>query len=315
MLALLQAGADRVQHPVLFGVQFRDAVTGRVVDEGLAVTLRDLWRPQRVQALAANRSGVFVLHRWPGLHGLHGLPGLPDLPGSTAAAAASQPSPPLWASPAEAERFELQVRDTLGRYLPARLAPTVPGAGLWSPPGGGSSPPAAAPAAGQAAPLAAPHVPLFSAATRPLPPALASLRVELRRASQPGRPARWARLELWLGSLRIAEGQADEAGRALLVFALPRPREAALGSSPAGRPPAFEWTVTLRAFWSAGFADATTVPAFDDVFSQPEAGLLQRALPAPPLSPLPLPLPPLLLRAGEPLMAHQPPESFVYVAE
>lgn len=278
MLALLQPGHDRVQRHALLSLQFRDAATGQVVDAGLELTLQDLWRPQRVQKLTANRSGTFALHAWPGLNGF----------------AAAAPAALL--SPAEPERFELRVHDTRRRFLPACLSPEVPSTGLWAPAGIWASPPGGAP-----------WVPLFSAATRAVPPAMASLRVELRRASQPGRPAAWARLELWLGSLRVAEGQADEAGRALLVFPLPRPREAALGSSPAGQPPAFEWTVTLRAFWNSSF-EGPPVPAFDEIFSQPEVGLLQRALPA-------VPLPPLLLRAGETLMAHQAPESFVYVAE
>ncbi len=289
MLALLQTGHDRVQRHALLGLQFRDAVTGQVVDEGLQVALQDRWRPQRVQALAANRSGIFALHAMPGLHGF----------------AAPAPAAP-W-SPAEPARFELQVRDTRGRYLPACLLPELPSTGLWAPAGAWTSPPEASP---PGAIPATPSVPLYSATTRPLPPAMASLRVELRRAGQPARPAPWARLELWLGAARIAEGLADDAGRALLVFALPRPREAALGTSPAGRPPAFEWTVTLRGFWNPAFAatDAPAVPDFDAVFSQPEAGLLRSVVPA-------LPLPPLSLSAGETLMAHQPPESCVYVAE
>ena len=91
------------------------------------------------------------------------------------------------------------------------------------------------------------------------------------------------------------------------MFPLPRPRETTLGTSPAGRPPAFEWTVSLRAFWNSGFKPGQ-VPAFDEVFSQPAVVLLQSVSPA-------LPLPPLLLRAAETLMAHRPPESFVYVAD
>ena len=289
MLALLQPGHDRVQRHALLGLQFRDAVTGQVVDGGLQVTLQDRWRPQRVQPLAANRSGIFALHAGPGLHGF----------------AAPAPAAPL--SPAEPARFQLQVRDSRGRYLPACLLPDLPSAGLWAPAGAwtspsGTSPPGFSPGT--------PWVPLYSATTRPVPPAMASLRVELHRAGQPARPAPWARLELWLGPARIAEGLADEAGRALLVFPLPRPREAALDASPAGRPPAFEWTVTLRGFWNPAFAaiDAAAVPDFDAVFSQPEAGLLSSVMPA-------VPLPPLWLRAGETLMAHQPPESCVYVAE
>ena len=51
-------------------------------------------------------------------------------------------------------------------------------------------------------------------------------------------------------------------GRALLVFPLPRPREATLGTSPAGPPVGLDWTVNLRAFWNPAFAVAdTSLPA------------------------------------------------------
>jgi len=136
---------------------------------------------------------------------------------------------------------------------------------------------------------------------------MASLRAELRRASQPAQSTPWARLELWLGASCIAEGQADASGRALLVFPLPRPRAALLGGSPVGSPPPFEWTVTLRAFWNPALS-AAAVPEFDAVFAQPAVTLLSSPASA-------VPLPALLLRAGETLQAARPPSSFVYVAE
>lgn len=280
MQVLLKPGHDRVQRHPLLGLQFRDAVSGEVVDEGLKVELHDLLRPHRVQPLLANRIGIFALHAAAGLHGF------------------VVPPPPAVLSPSEPGRYQLQVRDGRRRYLPLCLVPELPGAGLWGP---------ALTSPAGVAPFLEPFVPLFSAPTRVLPPALASLRVQLRRARQPGLPAPWARLELWLGSTRLAEGQADEGGRALLIFPLPRPRETTLGTSPAGRPPAFEWTVTLRAFWNPAFK-TTVVPTLDEVFSQGALGLLQSLAPV-------LPLPPLLLQAGETLMAHRPPESYVYVAD
>jgi hypothetical protein len=278
MLATLQPGFDPIARSALLGLQFRDAVDGRCVSEGLQVEIQDLWQPRRRLALTANRSGVFALHAFAGLRGWV----------DDAAQAVS--------SPADPSRFRVTAIDTLGRYLPVSLRPELPISGLWSPDRAWSSPPDRPP-----------HVPLFSATTREMPGAMASLRAELRRASQPAQAAAWARLELWLGARRIAHGQADGAGRALLLFALPRPREATLGTSPAGPAEAFEWTVTLRAFWNpANRAD--TVPDFDDVEVQPETALLQSALP-------PLGLPALLLRAGETLQAAQAPSSFVYVAD
>ena len=286
MLATLQPGCDRIARSALLGVQFRDAVDGRRVDEGLQVEIQDLWQPQRRLALTASRSGIFALHAFAGLRGLD----------SDAAVATTSP----FTSPSVPGRFRLTASDALGRYLPVSLRPELPSAGLWSPASAWTSPSAMPPPA-------AAFVPLFSAATRMLPGAMAGLRAELRLASQPAQAVPWARLELWLDAKRIAEGQADAAGRALLLLPLPRPREATLGTSPAGQPAAFEWTVTLRAFWDpANRAD--TVPDFDAVRAQPEVALLQSALP-------PLGLPALLLRASEPLQAAQPPSSFVYVAD
>lgn len=262
---------DVVVRQALLGVQFRDAATGRVVADGLRVELQDLWQPRRRQTLAANRSGVFALHAFPG------MPGFDEPP------------------PASAGRFRLEVQDTLARYVPAALAPPVPSGGLW---GRGVDSPAASPD------LAPPHVPLYSAATRTPPVGMASLRAELRTWPDDERPVPWARLELWSGSARLAEGVADAAGRVLLVFPLPRPREATLDTSPAGAPALAEWTVTLRAFRDPALA-ADAVPLFDDILAQPEAALLQASG---------QPLAPLALVAGEPLVVASPPSSFLYVA-
>ena len=67
MTALLQPGFDRVVRSALLGLQFRDAVDGRVVGEGLEVQIQDLWQPRRHQMLTANRSGIFALHAFAGL--------------------------------------------------------------------------------------------------------------------------------------------------------------------------------------------------------------------------------------------------------
>ena len=270
----LSPGFDRVVRQALLGIQFRDAVDGRVVADGLQVELADLWQPQRRQLLVANRSGVFALHRFAGLRGFGD--DLPDSP----------PSP---------GRFRVTARDPLGRYVATAVSPTLPAAGLFAPAASGS--PSVPP----------PHVPLYSAATRPLPVAMASLRAELRAAGNDAAPVPWARLELWLGSQRLAEGLADAAGRVLLVFALPRPPEAALHASPAATATRFEWSVTLRAFWHPD-RRADEIPDLDAVHAQPEVGLLAGASP-------PRALPALTLRGGETLVAASAPSSFLYVAE
>lgn len=269
----LRAGADTVIRHALLGLQFRDAVDGRVVADGLDVQINDLWQPHRRQALVANRSGVFALHRFAGLHG----------DGNDVA-----DSP-------NAGRFRVTARDLWSRYVPTAVSPTLPGEGLFALAGMGS--PAALP----------PHVPLFSAATRALPVAMASLRAELRLAGRDDTPVPWARLELWLGSQRLAEGVADERGRALLAFPLPRPPEPALRTSPASLRTVWQWSVVLRGFWHPD-RRAGEIPDLEDVYAQPEVLLLQAAGAS-------APLPPLTLYAGDTLVAASAPSSFLYVAE
>lgn len=277
MTPQLRAGHDTQVREALFGVQFRDALGGRVVADGLEVEIEDRWQPpaqnQRRRTLVANRSGVFVLHAFAGLRGDEGE--------------ALDPPP----APG---RFRVTVRDRLARYVPTALSPALPGDGLFALAGGGS-------------PLALPpHVPLFSAATRELPVGMASVRAELRVAGDDEAPVPWARLELWLGTTRLAEGLADEAGRVLLVFPLPRPPQPALRSSPASMQTRLEWTVTLRAHADPRLG-ADGVPDLEAVLEQPRVPLVQGASPF-------VPLAPLRLQGGRTLVAASPPSSYLYVA-
>lgn len=278
MSARLAPGFDRIVRHAVLGLQCRDAVDGRVVADGLRVRLHDGWRSAWTAELAANRSGVFVLHAAPGLHGF----------GAAAAVV----------SPAEPGRWRLEIEDVQGRYLPVAAEPLLPLDELF---GVG---PGAAPAS---PPDALPYVPLYSAPTRPLPPALQALRVELRRAADPDAPAAWTRLELWLGTQRLAEGLAGADGQALLVFPLPRPREVPIGVSPAEAGERFEWTVELRAFRSAAVA-AAPWPTLASLLAQPSAALLDAGSP-------PLPPAPLVLRAGVPLVARGATASYLTVAD
>lgn len=261
--------ADRIVRVPLLGLQCRDAVDRKVVDDGLQVTLVDRWRPGRVQRLAANRSGVFALHAAPGFAGFDD-----DGAGD---------------SPAAADRWRLEVRDTQGRYVPAALAVALPGGGLVGPVHGSPG---------------TPYLPLYSAVTRTPPPGLQRLFVELRDATLA--PAAWARLELRLDGETLAEGIADAAGRAQLVFPLPRPRDAALCASPPQPAPLPTWDVTLHAFWSGALAP-DTVPDRADVMAQAAAALCDSAS-------LATPLPPQTLHADEPLVVRGRPSPFVFVA-
>ena len=282
----LRAGFDRVVRTAALGVLFRDAIDQRVVADGLSVELSDGWRPQAAGLrLAANRSGVFVAHR---------------LPGRGPSGAAETVSPPADAP----GRWRLSVRDAAGRYLPLRLALdaidlTATG---WVEP---MCLPADSPPGRDA------HVPLYSAPARPLAGAgMAVLRAELRLASNPAQPARWAWVEMRLDGEPIASGIADARGALLLACPQPPPRERALRSSPAmapsPQPGGAGWQVSLHARWHVARL-AEDVPELCDVRSQPAVDLLARLTP-------PVPLGDVTLAAGETARVASAGSSFLYVA-
>jgi len=276
MMRSLRPGFDHIVRSAPLGVQFRDVLDRRVVAEGLQVDLLDAQRPDKPLRLRASPSGVFVAHALPGMNGF-GEPAITSPVGSP-------------------DRFSLSVRDTLGRYVPTRVALDLPSDGLFEP------------ACLQASPAEAglPHVPLYSAPTRPLPGASAVVRADLRLATNEQRAASWARLELWLAGVRLASGVADANGSVLLLCPLPAPREPTRRASP---PAGFErmaWDVSLRAYWNA-VHHAEQVPELCELHAQPEVGLLGSHAPDTPLATL-------QLRAGEPLLAASTDSSFLFVA-
>ncbi len=271
----LRPDFDRVLRKAPLGVQFRDVLDRRVVADGLRVDLLDAQRPARPLRLRANPSGVFVAHALPGMNGF----AEPDL-----ASPGSDPG-----------RFSLVVHDLLSRYVDTNVALELPSDGLFEP------------ACLSASPYdATPHVPLYSAPTRPLPGALAVVRADLRLASDAERPASWARVELWLGAARLGIGVADANGSLLLLCSQPAPREPTRRASPPAGFDRMAWDVSLRAYWSpAHRADA--VPDLCDIHGQPEVGLLDVRSPPAPLATIPL-------RAGEPLIVASADSSFLFVA-
>ncbi len=300
-LPTLQAGFDRPARRALLGVQCRDVADGRVVSDGLQLVLHDLWQPRptrQMRVLSANRQGVFALHDFPGIRSFltPSEAGSDTLPtGSTMDGLGSPASPDL-------PRFRLTVHDTLGRYVDMALTPEL-GQGLWGPLADVPSPADAL--------VAPPHVPLYSAATRTPPIGMASLRTELRSAMHPAQPIAWALLRLMLNGIALAEGLSDTAGRVLMVFPLPRPREGLPHGSPATAASLLDWPVTLQAFWSPDRRDDLArgrVPEFTELLAQPALPLLQHAVP-------PTPLGPLTLRAGQTLLVASPPSSFLFVAD
>jgi hypothetical protein len=277
MMRALRPGFDHNVLSALFGVVFRDRLDSRVVAAGLNVSLRDPRRPgSAAQRLAPNGQGVFVAHAVRGLRAHAG-----------GQAASASPSP--------TRRFELAVSDPLGRYLPLRVPADLPHPDLFEPAYMAGSPGADAP-----------HVPLYSAAARPVSTGCGVLRADLRLASNPAAGAAWARLELWLDTALIAEGMADRRGSALLLFALPALRDAPLRSSPHSMPDAHaSWQLTLRCFWDPRLAQAE-VPDLYDLQQAAEVPLLQRRSPATTLDHC-------LLQAGAALIVRSDESSFVFV--
>ena len=277
MTRTLRPGYDHVVRTAPLGVQFRDVLDRRVVADGLRVDLLDAQRPAKPLRLHASPSGVFVAHAVPGMNGFDEI---------EVASPGGMPN-----------RYSLSVRDTMGRYVDASVALDPPSDGRFEP------------ACLHASPSpedTAPHVPLYSAATRPLPAALAVVRADLRLASKPEQAASWARVELWLGTVPLGTGVADANGSLLLLCPLPAPREPMRRASP---PVGFErmaWDVSLRAYWHPAHR-AESVPDLCDVHAQPEVTLLQARAPARPLGTL-------QLRAGEPLIAATTDSSFLFVA-
>jgi hypothetical protein len=274
VIRTLRPGFDRHVLRAPFAVMFRDRLDAAVVADGLRVELRDARRPGPAQPLTANPHGVFVAHTVRGLRPL------------TEGAGASPPAQ---------RRFRLTVADTHGRFVPLRMDADLPVDGLFQP------------ACLDASPSdAEPHVPLFSAATRPVPAGLVVVRADLRLASDPAAAAAWARLELWLGDHMLAEGVADRRGAALLLCPLPPLRDPPVhGSSPDARAEPARWDVTLRACWVAGHAELA-VPDLCALLQLPEVTLLEQTAPARPLGPL-------VLEAGVPLIVRSAHSSFLFV--
>lgn len=267
----LRDSRDVLELRALFGVLLRDNFDGRVVAEGLEVELRPAgigpW-----QRLASHPHGAFAAHSLRGLRR------------------------PLEGSPAT-RRYELRVRDLLGRFLPLEAAVDLPTEGLYDPLLDASSPPAREPS-----------IPLYSAPARTVG-AGGIVRASLRRASDPDQPASWARVELWLGTTHLGDGVADERGELLLPCRMPPPREPPLHGSPPVPAAGFErlrWDVTLQASWDPALAGRER-PDLHALHHQPGVALLREAgSPSTPLGPQ-------VLRAGLPLVVRSDGSPFLFV--
>ncbi|HEY3079920.1 MAG TPA: hypothetical protein VGM69_08435 [Chloroflexota bacterium] len=251
---------ERATHVAPLGLRFWDAVAGAAVGDGLEVVARSLEDPTRRVEAEANRSGVYVFHRLPGLR----------------VAEAGTGDAAFWASPPATRRFVVEVADRAGRFVPLCFEAEAPTRGLFSLACLPLDSPPASPPAGR--PLG---VRLYSSAERPVPPGLAALRAELWDPLAE-RPAAWAVLETRVEGLPVARGLADERGRLVVIVPYPEPLSTGLGSPPGPdglhSPPASRrlteqsWPVTLRARYAAR-PGASGVPDLCDLLAQPPAPL------------------------------------------
>jgi hypothetical protein len=212
---------DTVTVVTPLGVRFVDEVTGRTISDGLVVSYQ---RASGVTYAQTNREGIYLLS---------GLPGL-------GASELGEGDGAFWASPPAVGVAAVQVADGLGRFLPFSFRADVPFHGPFFPVcGSPASPPSSQVAS----------VPLYSAPSRIVATATATLRLELWDAdSSPLAPAAWAVVEIeTIAGERLGSGVADERGRLLAPFHYP-----ALPAVPAGSKALTgqTWTVRLSVRYS-----------------------------------------------------------------
>ncbi|HKV10081.1 MAG TPA: hypothetical protein VJ725_18215 [Thermoanaerobaculia bacterium] len=239
---------ERISIVTPLAVRLRDEATLGFVSGALAVAVHPQGVPELARNGIVNRAGIFVFRNLPGLAGLER--------GSGDAA--------YWATETPRFDFVLAVSDPAGRFLPWSLPVKLPqrsllGLGLASP----LTSPLQVQTGGETA-----FLPLFSAASRPVPEGMGGLRTTLWDAD---RPAAWALVEAKAGGERSVAGLADAQGRVMLPLPYPKPA-ATLGSPLGGGGP------LTRQSWPVAFTvryrrrtPAPQIPDLADVLTQPPA--------------------------------------------
>jgi hypothetical protein len=251
---------DTVTRTALLGVRFWDRVAGRVVGDGLQV----VETATGVQAIP-NRSGVFVVHDFPGLR-------------QSAFGAGDEL---FWSSPPIAATTTFAVTDNERRFLPFTFTVDIPQRGLFAEDCGLTGSPPDSVVGG---------VPLFSSPSRVAPSGTAAVRADLWDAVADA-PAAFAVLEVSANGAPTYRGVADALGRTV-VF-LPYPEPPWHGSSP---PPGSRslsdqtWPLTLAVRYSPASGSpplpdpaSGMAPDLCAVLTQPFGTLLDAESPATPL--------------------------------
>ena len=235
---------ERLTLTAALGLVFRDTATGDRVGAGLNVEVYRKTIP-RVRATAhPNPSGVYVLHDAPGL-------------GSSRFGAGDEA---FWATQPELPGYVVEVSDSERRFLPFSFEVELFQRGVYSfeSPLAASSPPEPT------------TVPLYSSATRKVPPGFAAVRAELLDAAT-NAPAAWAVIEARAAGRLAARGISDERGRLALLFPHPAPARSA-ATSPPESPPVMRAAPLAEQSWELSLAAGYTgelsrppVAAFPDL--------------------------------------------------
>jgi hypothetical protein len=242
---------ERISIVTPLAVRFRDEATLKFFSDGLSAVAYPLNDPELATNGVVNRAGIFVFRNLPGLRDTERGSGDAD----------------FWTANPPRFDFVLEVRDAAGRFLPWSLRIKLPQRRLL---GLGLASPVASPPGFQIGGETA-FLPLYSAASRPVPEGMGVLRTELWDAGA-DQPAAWALVEARAGEQRAVAGMADADGRVMLP--LPYPKPVVTLGSPLGSPLAGGGPITQQS-WPVTFTvryrrrvPAPRVPDLVDVLTQ-----------------------------------------------
>lgn len=278
-MTLALTSVDRFVRHVPLGFAFRDASDRSLVVEGLKVRIADSGRPWRKTSLALTPSGTWTTPRLPGLDA--SLAGRPD----------------DW--PANPRDFELTVEDTLGRFLPARFATSLPTRGRYAWPAWlGFNQARIRPLLPVDPPVAyePDYLPLFPAIARTPPGPRTMVRAQLAARQPDGsdKPAAWAAMTVSVSNRIVALGVAGAGGAVVASGAYPPLPSQSVAQAAAGRSEV-SWEATIRVYYDALEG---ALPEQSEILGQlskpPRRALLN-------LSPAEPQLPPQTLTLGRPL--------------
>jgi hypothetical protein len=242
--------ADLVTRHAPFGFLFRDASDLSVIPDGLSVRITDSDHPHRSALLLPTPSGTWMSPRLPGL-------------GVDAAA-----DPAQW--PTIARPWQVEVADSLGRYLPVRFSASLPNRGrvewpVWKAQGNG---PRLKPLVPEGAPskYKPDYLPLFPSIARTPPGPRATVRAHLAYRDEEGdRPAAWAAVTVSIDGKRLGIGLADSAGAVAVSFPYPSLPDQTSQQAAAGRKEV-EWQAVLEVYHDPALAGDP--PPLEDLIGQ-----------------------------------------------